>query len=122
MVVVDPRDERHRPDGSLRSEHFRPDVLSDNTGTTFQGAPRNARDGQRMIQSLMVKPEKLQCPKCWGDKGVIIADAHPPTGLMAFVCAGRGCGATTPPIGAHNPQMQNATARKLGLILPGQSD
>jgi hypothetical protein len=45
--------DRHNADGSLRAEHYDPRVLSDNSGTTFQGKPRNAREGQRMIQQLM---------------------------------------------------------------------
>jgi hypothetical protein len=112
--------DRHNPDGSLRAEHYDPRILADHTGTTFQGKPRNAREGQRMIQQLMSDPQKLQCPKCWGDTWVIIADNHPTTGLMALVCANPRCGAVVPPIEAHKPQLQDATAKRLGLWTPGQ--
>jgi hypothetical protein len=112
--------DRHNADGSLKAEHYDPRVLSDNSGTTFRAAPRNAREGQRIIQQLMVKPERLQCPECWGDKYIVIADDHPTTGLMALVCANPRCGAVVPPIEAHKPQLQDATAKRLGLWTPGQ--
>ncbi len=121
-MVVDPRDERHRPDGSLKAQHFDPSVLSDNTGTTFSAKPRNSREGMKLVQSLMIKPEKLQCPECWGDRYIVIADNHPTTGLMALVCANKNCGAVIPPMEMHKPQMQDATAKKLGLYLPGTHD
>lgn len=121
-MVVDPRDIRHNPDGSLKAESYDPRVLADHTGTTFGAAPRNKRDGWKIINSLMTKPEKLQCPECWGDKYIVIADDHPTTGLMALVCANPRCGAVIPPIEAHKPQMQDATAKRLGLWTPDMQD
>jgi hypothetical protein len=120
-MVVDPRDIRHNPDGSLRPEHYEPGLLADHTGTVFQAKKRGPRDWNKQVHALMINPRKLECPGCGGDQWIIIADDHPTTGLMAFRCAKASCRQGIPPIEAHKPQMQDATAKKLGLWTPGQN-
>jgi hypothetical protein len=121
-MVVDPRDQRHNEDGSLKPQFYDPSVLSDNTGMRFKTASRNVRDWNKAVHALMQKPRKLECPKCGGDRWIIIADDHPKTGLVAFRCSNSGCREGIPPVEMRKPQMQDATARGLGLWVPNSVD
>ena len=102
---------------------YDPNVAQDHTGLTFHAKPRQGyRSGDPLTDCtvLMTKPSFLQCPGCNGTDFRIIADDshHAAGGLVQFVCAKAGCRTTWPILQMGQPQVNDALARRAGLIVP----
>jgi hypothetical protein len=101
------------PDGSC----YDPDQAQDHTGMTFAATARNPRrDPRRDPRNFMREPAWLVCPRCGSEIFRVLAEDHPMgDGMMQLYCP--KCHDAWPVLQMHQPQMNNAIAKQLGLPL-----
>lgn len=113
------------PNHEGETTHYDPRVAQDHTGIKFNArARRGYKTGDPLTDCtvLMVAPNFVQCPGdgCGSREFRIIADDshHASGGLVQFVCARPGCQTFWPILQMGQPQVNDALARRAGLIVP----
>lgn len=88
----------------------------DNTGKVFRGRAYSAQEVIKYMR-LLRKPGQFRCPECNGETFWVIGD-EAPTGLIVLQCAAPRCHNLFKPMEIHVPQMDDAKAKELGLVVP----
>lgn len=99
---------------------YDPNVAQDHTDQKFLASGKIPLPGdrRRMTDIFMRNPKFVECPGCGStNRFRLIADDHPEGDAMVqFVCD--KCKTLWPVLQMHIPNMNDAIANKLGLVIP----